>query len=164
MKKLTPMLMLLLVLGPRFGVAQSSQNDWDNLKELRPGQRIQVVDVHMKTLNGAFVSFSDEAMTLRVGKGEVSVPRTDVTRVSLRAHRTRNMLLGSGILGGAALAVGIPLAVINSNEGNSCGACVAGIAAGFGGGAALGALPGNRTIYRANAVPGRAGAGPRGNN
>ena len=72
-------------------------------------------------------------------------------RVSVRdtSHRTRNMLLGSGILGGIALAAAaVPLGA-SSNEGNSCGVCVAVIAAGFGGGAAFGAIPGSRTVYRA---------------
>jgi hypothetical protein len=132
-------------------LGQARHDSWDNLKELRPGQKIQVVDVQMKTLNGQFVSFSEDAITLRIRSDEVSVPRPDVVRVSVRdtSHRTRNMLLGAGIAGGAALALGIPIAVINSNEGSSCAACFAAIGAGFGGGAALGAIPGSRTIYRA---------------
>jgi hypothetical protein len=131
-------------------LGQASQESWDNLKQLRTGQKIQVVDIHMKTLNGAFLSFSAEALGLRVAKGEVSVSRPDVVRVSVRdtSKRMRNMLLGAGIAGGVALAVGIPIAVTNSNEGNTCAVCFAGIAAGFGGGAALGAIPGSRTIYR----------------
>jgi hypothetical protein len=71
-------------------------------------------------------------------------------RVNVRdtSHRKRNMLLGAGILGGIAVAAtAVPL-MANSNEGNSCPACAAAIAAGFGGGAALGAIPGSRTVYR----------------
>jgi len=44
--------LLLMVSG--FGLAESSQNNWDNLKQLRPGQKIEVVDSSMKTLRGAF--------------------------------------------------------------------------------------------------------------
>jgi len=109
------------------------------------------VDSSMKTLKGAFVSFSDEAISLQAGKGEESVERAKVVRVSVRdnSHRVRNMLLGSGILGGIAVAAtAVPL-MAGSNEGNSCPACAAAIAAGFGGGAALGAIPGSRTVYRA---------------
>jgi len=143
--------LLLLLLVPGFSLAQSSQNNWDNLKQLRPGQKIEVVDSSMKTLKGAFVSFSDEAISLQAGKGEESVERAKVVRVSVRdnSHRVRNMLLGSGILGGIAVAAtAVPL-MAGSNEGNSCPACAAATAAGFGGGAALGAIPGSRTVYRA---------------
>jgi hypothetical protein len=140
--------LLLLVAG--FGWAKSSQNNWDNLKELRAGQKIEVVDSNMKTHSGPFVSASDQAISLRTGKGEESVLRANVVRVSVRdnSHRSRNMLLAAGVLGGIAL---IPSAIVlgqQSNEGHSCGGCVAAIAAGFGGGAALGAIPTNRTIYR----------------
>jgi len=150
MKRVIETLLLLLVV-PGFSLAKSAQNNWDNLKELRPGQKIEVVDSSMKTLKGAFVSFTDEAISLQAGKREESVARAKVVRVSVRdnSHRTRNMLLGSGILGGIIL---IPAGILlgqQSNEGNSCGACVAAIVAGFGGGAALGAIPGSRTVYRA---------------
>ncbi len=152
MKKMVETIgLLLLVAG--FGWAKSSQDNWDNLKELRAGQKIEVVDSNMKTLNGTFVSASDQAISLRTGKGEETVLRANVVRVSVRdnSHRSRNMLLASGVAGGIAL---IPSAVVlaqQSNEGKSCGACVAAIVAGFGGGAALGAIPTNRTIYRVNA-------------
>src|SRR5581483_708952 len=98
-----------------------------------------------------FVSFTDDGITLRDGGTEQSVAHADVVRVTVRdtSHRTRNMLLGSAIGGGIAIAATIVPLAANSNEGNSCGACVAAIAAGFGGGAALGAFPGSRTIYRA---------------
>jgi len=140
--------LLLLVAG--FSIAKSSQDKWDNLKELSPGQKIQVVDSNMKTLNGTFVSASGEAISLRTGKGEESVLRSSVVRVSVRdnSHRARNMLMASGVIGGIVL---IPCAIVlaqQSNEGNSSTACVGAIAAGFGGGAALGAIPTNRTIYR----------------
>jgi hypothetical protein len=132
-------------------MAQSAKDSWDNLKQLHPGQKIEVVDTSMKSLRGLFVSVSEEAITLQVGKNPQSIERAKVVRVSVRdnSHRTRNMLLGSSILGGIALgAAAIPLGA-TSNEGNSCPVCVAVIAAGFGGGAALGAIPGSRTVYRA---------------
>jgi len=149
MKRVTETLLLLLMV-PGFGLAQSSQNNWDNLKQLRPGQKIEVVDSSMKSLRGPFVSVSEEAITLQVGKSQESIERAKVVRVSVRdtSHRTRNMLLGSGILGGIALAAAaVPLGA-SSNEGNSCPVCVAVIAAGFGGGAGLGAIPGSRRVYR----------------
>ena len=143
--------LVFLPLVPAFALAQSAKDSWDNIKQLKPGQKIQVVDTSMKSLRGPFVSVSAEAITLQVGKNPQSIERAKVVRVSVRdtSHRTRNMLLGSGILGGIALAAGaVPLG-ISGNEGTSCGACVAAIVAGFGGGAALGAIPGSRTVYQA---------------
>ena len=149
MKRITKTLFLALLV-PGFSYSQAAQNNWDNLKELRPGQKIEVVDAKMKTLKGTFVSVSDEGLSLEAGKSQESVPRAEVVRVSVRdtSHRTRNMLLASGIIGGIALIPAGILLAQQSNEGNSCGACAAAIVAGFGGGAALGAIPGNRTIYR----------------
>jgi len=134
-----------------FTLSQPMQASWDNLKQLRPGQKVEVVDAKMKTYNGKFASFTDEAITIHEGKTDVTVPRADIVRVSVRdnSHRTRNMLLGAAIGGGVAIAVTIVPLVSSSNEGNGCGICVAGIAAGFGGGTALGMIPGHRTIYRA---------------
>lgn len=142
--------LLFFILVPLLGMAQSAQDSWDNLKQLRPGEKIEVVDTSMKSFRGRFVAVSEEDITLEVGKSQESVGRSKVVRVSVRdtSHRTRNMLLGSGIAGGIAIAAAIVPLAANSNEGNSCGACVAAIAAGFGGGAAIGALPGNRTLYR----------------
>ena len=145
------LVLVFLLLVPAFVLAQSAKDSWGNLKQLRAGQKIEVVDTSMKSLRGPFVSVSEEAITLQVGKSQESMERAKVVRVSVRdnSHRARNMLLGSGILGGIALAAtAVPLG-ISGNEGTSCGACAAAIAAGFGGGAALGAIPGSRTVYRA---------------
>ena len=143
------LVLVFLLLVPAFALAQSAKDSWGNLKQLRAGQKIEVVDTSMKSLRGPLVSVSEEAITLRVGKSQECIERAKVVRVSVRdnSHRARNMLLGSGILGGIALGVAaIPLGAA-SNEGNSCPVCVAVIAAGFGGGAGLGAIPGIRTVY-----------------
>ncbi len=139
-----------LFLVPAFTFAQKLQDSWDNLRQLQPGQKIEVVDTGMRTFAGRLVNVSDEVITLQAAKNEQSIERTNVVRVSVRdtSHRMRNMLVGAGIGGGIAVAATfVPLAV-SSNEGTSCGACAAAIAAGVGGGAALGAIPGSRTIYR----------------
>jgi len=50
---------------------------------------------------------------------------------------------------GAALALGLVANAVASNGGNGCTGCVGGFAAAAaGGGVGLGAIPGNRTIYR----------------
>ncbi len=143
-------LMLFLSACTRFTVAQSPQNDWGTVKQLRSGEKIEVVDSSMRSLAGKFVSASDDAVVVETKNGQQSIQRAAVVRVSIRdsSRRTRNMLLGSGIAGGIALGIAIPLWKQQSNEGNNCPACTIAVAAGFGGGAALGALSGTRTIYR----------------
>ena len=151
MKK-TAMLLLLWVVPLGLMARDAGLDSWDNLKQLQPGQKIEVVDASMKSLRGPFVSVSEEAITLQVGKSQESIERAKVMRVSVRdtSHRTRNILLGAAIAGGAALTVGLLANGPASNEGNGCAGCVAGLAAAAaGGGAGLGAIPGSRTVYRA---------------
>ncbi len=146
---------VFLVLFPSFALAQSAQDSWDNLKQLQPGQRIEVVDSSMKSLKGEFVSVSDDAISLRVGKkNEQGVPRAEVIRVSVRdtSHRTRNMLIGMGVGAGAGLAAGygIDQGVRHiGGEGGSYLYMPVLAAAGGSLGALVGGLPaGTRTIYR----------------
>ena len=138
--------------------AEPGISDWNNLQQLRAGQRIEVVDTNLKKYKGTFLSFSEEAISLRVGKDEVGVQREDVFRVSLRkkSKRLRNALIGMAIGAGAGVAAAeisirasepgffserdfwqVPYVVLVS----------AGIAVGAGVGAAF--PPGYQTIYRA---------------
>jgi hypothetical protein len=143
--------LLSVILVPVLGMAQSSQSNWDSLKQLGPGEKIEVVARSVESLRGPFVSVSEEAITLRVGKSQESINRAQVVRVSIRdtLHRTRNMLIGVAVGVGAGLALTIPLEIQQSNEGNSIAGKMAGLTAVLGGaGLGLGAIPGNRTIYR----------------
>ena len=58
---------------------------------------------------GTFISFSEEAISLRTREGDLTVRRPDVRRVSLREHskRLRNVLIGAAIGAGAGVAVGV---------------------------------------------------------
>jgi len=150
MRKATLVLVFLLLV-PAFALAQSAQDSWDNLKQLRAGQKIEVVDTSMKSFRGPFVSVSEEAITLQVGKSQESIERSKVVRVSVRdtSHRARNMLIGAAVGVGAGLAITLPLEIQQSNEGNSLGGTMAGVTAALAGaGLGVGAMPGNRTIYR----------------
>ena len=134
------------------------ESDWNNLQQVRVGQKIEVVDTNLKKLKGTFLSFSEEAISLRVKKQEVGVQREDVFRVSLRgkSKRLRNALIGMAIGAGAGVAAAeisirasepgffserdfwqVPYVVLVS----------AGIAVGAGVGATF--PPGYQTIYRA---------------
>ena len=100
--------MLILVLVPLPSSAQTVQDSWDNLKQLRPGQRIEVVDMKWKSVKGTFVSVSEEAISLQAGKKETSLAREDVLRVALHehSHRARNTLIGLAVGAGAGAALG----------------------------------------------------------
>ena len=89
-------------------IAHAHAQTWENLKTLKAGERIQVVSQTLKSHDGRFLSYSEEAISFLVGQQEIAVPRADVLRVSSRAHmsRTTKTLIGLGIGAGAGLAVG----------------------------------------------------------
>ena len=78
---------------PGLAFAQPSLDSWDNLRQLRVGQKVEVVDVRMKPHQGEFLGHSADAVRLRVGKDEVSVLREDVISVRNREgpRRGRNI-------------------------------------------------------------------------
>ena len=45
--------------------AQSPQKSWDNLRQLRAGEGIEVVDAKMKSHRGAFATYTQEGISLR---------------------------------------------------------------------------------------------------
>jgi len=102
--------LLLLLLVPGFGLAQSSQRNWDNLKQLATGQEVRVVLNDAKSYSGQFQSVSDEALVVRTAAGEQTFTRESVLRVSAKAKSRRgwNELIGAAIgagLGGVAVGM-----------------------------------------------------------
>jgi hypothetical protein len=125
----------------------AAQDSWNNLKQLREAQRIQVVDMGLRSWKGKFVHVSEESITLRTKKGEVTVERSEVYRVTdlKRSKRGRNALIG--LLIGSIVGTGF---VADAEDLVPWGKAV--IAIGFfgGPGAGVGALvPSHPTVYRA---------------
>ena len=146
--------LLVLVLAPGFALAQSKQDSWNNLKELQPGQMIEVLNTQMKTFRGKFSTFTDNAIMLQQGKGDATVQRAEVVRVSIRdtSRRTRYMLIGAAVGVGGGLA-GVLMSKNNCPDTLTCHStrpAAYGVMAGLGGaGAAIGSIPGHyRTIHR----------------
>ncbi len=156
--KVFSLLLVTTIFSISLPAQEPGEHSWENLQQVRVGQKIEVVDTNLKKYKGTFLSFSDEAISLRVKKQEVGVQREDVFRVSLRekSKRLRNALIGLAIGAGAGVAAAeisirasepgffperafwqIPYAVLVS----------VGIAVGAGIGAAF--PPGYQTIYRA---------------
>ena len=75
--------MLMLAVVPLLPRARAAEDSWDSLKQLRSGEKIEVIDMRLKNLRGAFMSVSEEAISLQVGKDEVAVPRPNVFRVAV---------------------------------------------------------------------------------
>ena len=132
--------------------AAAADAAWENLRALREGQKIQVVQMDLKSFSGSFLGVSDEEIRVRVKKQERAVARADVFRASVRsgARRGRNIAIGLGV--GAALGAAAGWGALAATGGSDAAGAIAGattgIGAGLGGG--LGAIPaGYRTIYRA---------------
>jgi len=102
--------LVALALASHLVLAQSAQDSWDNLKCLRLGQKIEVVDLKLRPLEGQFAAYSEDAILLRVGRDSVSIPRAAVFSVKDREgpRRARNAWLGLalGAAGGAAVGAG----------------------------------------------------------
>ncbi len=132
--------------------AAADEANWGNLQQLRVGQKIEVVDTNLKKLKGTFLSFSEEAISLRVKKEEVGVQRPNVLRVSLRGRpkRSTSAIAGAAIGALAGLALGAVAPETECGRGCMMGmATVMGAGVGAGVGAAVSFVPRYRTIYRA---------------
>lgn len=145
-------LLLLCVLAVSCGaVAQNNQASWENLRGLRAGQKIKIVDSSSKKHSGNFESISDSAIVIKETSGESSIQKQDVRSVKLMRsnRRLRNSLIYAGI--GAGAGAGIGAGVWESHGflgGKGTGAAVC---AGIGGlaGIITGALlPTNEMIYK----------------
>jgi hypothetical protein len=134
--------------------AQTVESSWENLRQLTPGTKIQVVDMKLRSAEGEFRAFSDETISLRHGKNESVFQRSDVLRVNARGGgRLKNALVGGsiglaiGLLGGAVLDA---LDDVDRTDPGSNNGKLSGAGVGFGIGAGVGAsFPGYHTIYRA---------------
>ena len=124
---------------------------WDELRGLRPGDKIDVVDTGHQQYKGGFTAFSERGVSLATAQGVVEIERARVSRVQVRAgsRRVRNLLIGVAIGVGVGVAIDQSLGRYLRNESGDQYRALTYIApiALFGGIAA--ALPAYRTIYRA---------------
>ena len=107
----------LALLGACLSAGMASGQDskaqlrsWDNLKSLVPGEETLVVTNDVKSHQGKFESWSDSGITLRQKKGELTLARKDVFRVSQMVghnHSTRNALIGMTVGATTGAAIGL---------------------------------------------------------
>ncbi len=134
----------VLILAP---LLHAQQSQWQDLNQIRPGTKIQVVENSLKSTSGKFVAFSETDLTLKVENKDVVIPRDQVHRVSISGkNRKRNTLIGLAIGAGAGAGVGAATHQIVKESWVVPGLMLvyAGVGAGVG---AL--VPAAKTIYRA---------------
>ena len=101
-------LVLVFVLGlPAALCAQKQQGSWSDLRGLRVGQGIVVIESSMKHHDGEFVSVTDEVLTLQEKGSDVSVKREDVVRVSTASGARRGEHAVIGLVVGGLIGAGI---------------------------------------------------------
>src|SRR5712692_5763051 len=120
---------------------EGGQAEWQNIRQLSAGQKIEVIKKDGKSLKGAFVASSDDSIRLQGKRQEVTVPRADVLRVRTNPDRgRRNTWIGAAIGAGGGLIVG---GVLGARLANESGGDLANLKpAAIGGSAAVGALIG----------------------
>ena len=150
--KMFSLLLVTTIFSVSLPAQKVGKHSWENLQQVRVGQKIEVVDTNLKKYKGTFLSFSEEAISLRVKKEEVGVQREDVFRVSLRGRpkRSTSALVGAAIGALAGLALSAVAAETQCGRGCMRGmATVMGAGVGAGVAAAVPFVGGYRTIYRA---------------
>ena len=146
---------LVLMTAPQLAVAQSGEDSWDRLRQLHVSQKIEVVNIKLKSVTGNFIGYDDHAVLLRVDRDEVPIPRSEVLSIKNRevSHRRRNVLLGLAIGAAGGLAIGAIKGATYHESGETgvfmavCTPIGAGIGAGVGAALPTGAV----TVYRARA-------------
>ena len=146
-----------LTLAP---LLQAQQSQWQDLAQVRPGTRIQVVESSLKSTSGKFVAFSETDLTLRDEDKEVVIPKDQIYRVTINGkNRKRNTLIGLAVGAGTGAAVG---AAANRVVGEAW--VVPGMMLSYAGiGAGIGAIvPAAKTVYKTDVpkTPGMEKSGP----
>jgi len=134
-----------------FAYGQGPEGSWENLKRLRVGQSVQIVDMKLKSTKGDFVSFSEDTVSIRQGGQELVFKRGDVYRITLQQRLKSALIAGSvGAAAGFALGAVVDyLDDVDSTDPGSNNGKLSATGVGFGIGFGLGAaFPGQQTIYR----------------
>lgn len=129
---------------------------WENLRDLRPGEGIEVVDMRMRSQSGRFAGHTQDSITVRQDGRDITVARAEVASVKRRqSHRRRNVLAGLAIGAATGLAAGTIHGKTYHEEGETAVFIAVWTPIGAGVGAVIGAaLPAGVevTVYRADVV------------
>jgi hypothetical protein len=124
--------------------------DWSALAQIRRDEKVQVVRMNLKSVNGRFESFSTDSIVVRQKSADVVIPKSDVHRVTItgRNKRLRNLAIGAAIGTGTGFLIGQIIARERHDDWQTivyfC------TMMGLGAGTPIGAaIPSHPTIYRA---------------
>jgi hypothetical protein len=127
----------------------ADEGNWNNLAQLKRGDRIGVIGSDMKRTEGRFVSFEEGGLSIETDQ-PVTIAKDRVVRVYRRARTNRvwRTAIGAGIGVAAGAVLNATIGERFRNEGQDVAGAL--IASGAGVGAGLGALSGggNVTVYR----------------
>jgi len=134
------------------------EHRWENVENLKVGQKLEVTTTQLRTIQGIYLNSSEVAIRLRTPQGEVSLMREEVFRVkSQEGKRKQNILTGVvvGALSGVVLgAVADFKDDVDGSDSGSNNGKLGGSVVGAGVGAGIGSLfAGHRVIYRAKILP-----------
>ena len=90
---------------------------WEDLRLLKLGEKIQVIQKDLKSRTGSFVCFSDDSVSLKAPNGDKNVSRIEVLRVSRHGgKRLRKALIGAAAAGGAGAEIGAAAGECSNNS------------------------------------------------
>jgi hypothetical protein len=147
MKSICSALAIFVLLSGNCFAESKDKSLWENLKELKQGQKIQVIQWNSVTFEGKFQSFSEDAVTFEVKKMKLIIKRKDIRRVAKASGRGGHALIGLGI-GSAVGLIGI-----SANEGDGVYIAMALLPVFAGGGAIVGAAMPTKSVIYELAVP-----------
>lgn len=137
--------------------AQAPENSWNNLSQLHPGERIEIVDARMKSHRGDLAAYTTKGISLSRNGGVITIVRAEVASIKRigQSRRRRNILFGAAIGAAVGLAVGAVRGKTYHEEGETTVFMAVWTPIGAGIGAATGAVLPPRspvTIYRATSI------------
>jgi hypothetical protein len=138
----------LILLAALIGVPLCAQS-WEDLRGLKSGDTVKVLDTAGRQEKGAFKAVSNDSISIETGKGEVAVDRPRVRRVQIRSSQRRilNTAIGAGIGVAIGAVIDQTLGTRLRNESGDGGRAVT-YAVSIGGLAGIfAALPAYRTVY-----------------
>lgn len=154
MQRTTKLMAAVLALFEMQAIAMDL-SQWDNLGALNPGDRIGIVQMNQKRIEGRYVRTTEDAITIEADQ-ELTVAKQDVVRVYRRPglRRIHRTIIGAaaGVAAGAILSATVGDRFRNEGASVPAGAWVGG---GVAIGAGIGALSGGsyHEIYRRAPTP-----------
>src|ERR1700674_5502542 len=83
------LLAVTLVKPALMTAGDANLTSWQNLQQLIPGQEIEVTQSSGGSVQGSFISFDDPSISLHGKQKEITISRTDVSRVRLHSAKRR---------------------------------------------------------------------------